>query len=155
MKKFCIVATFMITMSFLSQLFASCPNIIQYYSKTSGYTWQGALSYCENQTKDGYSDWRLANINELLSLCLDGCLATNSPGGYTFWSSTTAYTKENSAWTVRHINSHCAPSIMAAREDEDGEGLHYLSNKNKTLQLYYGSNNTPIYYGAVCVRGGN
>ena len=34
----------------------------------SGKTWKEALSYCENLTYAGYSDWRLPNRNELASL---------------------------------------------------------------------------------------
>lgn len=154
MKKFCIVATFIIVTSFLSQLFASCPNIIQYYPTTSGYTWQQALKYCESQTKDGYSDWRLANINELLSLCLDGCLETNNSFGYPFWSSTTVYAEDNSAWVVKRYNNHCASSMQASDIDDNKS-----SNKTKKISTYYPSmgnvNDTPLYYGVVCVRDGN
>ena len=34
----------------------------------SGKVWREALSYCENLTYAGYSDWRLPNTNELISL---------------------------------------------------------------------------------------
>ena len=30
--------------------------------------WSGAIEYCENLTLGGYDDWRLPNINELLSI---------------------------------------------------------------------------------------
>ena len=35
---------------------------------SSTYTWGGAVSYCDNLTEGGYSDWRLPNINELRTL---------------------------------------------------------------------------------------
>lgn len=31
-------------------------------------TWQESINYCENLDFSGYSDWRLPNINELLSI---------------------------------------------------------------------------------------
>ena len=38
-------------------------------SKTSGTkTFSNAVSYCENLTEDGYTDWRLPNIDELMTL---------------------------------------------------------------------------------------
>ncbi|WP_027186517.1 DUF1566 domain-containing protein [Desulfovibrio inopinatus] len=56
--------------------------------------WEGALAYCEDLTLDGYSDWRLPNINELESL-LDLTRETGidptfeTPTGQ-YWSSTTS-----------------------------------------------------------------
>lgn len=35
---------------------------------TGAKSWMDALAYCENSTHAGFSDWRLPNINELLSL---------------------------------------------------------------------------------------
>ena len=43
-------------------------ELIWQNSYVSGKNWQQALSYCENLTYAGYSDWRLPNKNELVSL---------------------------------------------------------------------------------------
>jgi hypothetical protein len=65
------------------------------------YTWDEAIDFCENQigtsgTFAGYDDWRLPNIEELVSLCdfstYNPAIDTNffpncQPEGY--WSSTT------------------------------------------------------------------
>ena len=43
-------------------------NLMWQKTYVSGKSWKGALSYCENLEYAGYSDWRLPNRNELLSL---------------------------------------------------------------------------------------
>lgn len=61
----------------------------------SNISWKDALAYCENLTLGGYSDWRLPNINELISLVdystfspsIDTRYFTNT--AYHYWSSTT------------------------------------------------------------------
>ena len=42
------------------------------------YTWSHAVTYCDNLTEGGYSDWRLPNINELRTL-IQNCSATQFP----------------------------------------------------------------------------
>lgn len=60
-------------------------------------TWEEALAFCENETDlGGKSDWRLPNINELISLvdytkfypAIDQVHFPNVIGNY-YWSSTT------------------------------------------------------------------
>jgi|GEM_PF-4180322 Protein metal binding site./Protein of unknown function (DUF1566). len=62
----------------------SISNIMWQGSSKKGLAWAGALSYCENLTYAGFSDWRLPNINELSSL-FPNMFST----GENFWSSTT------------------------------------------------------------------
>lgn len=67
--------------------------------------WQAALSYCENLDYAGYSDWRLPNKNELVSLVnhekSSGSYSyfPDMPGNY-FWSSSTYADSAIYAWRV-------------------------------------------------------
>jgi hypothetical protein len=74
------------------------------------YTWQEALSYCENLTLARYTDWRLPNVRALFSLvdftqsnpdlpCIDPTYFSNSKWFYC-WSSTTIADDPNGAWYV-------------------------------------------------------
>ncbi len=68
-------------------------------------TWTGALSYCENLTLGGHSDWRLPDIKELVSLIdynrsapvIDPVFSCKS--SY-YWSATTFAYYTNFAWDV-------------------------------------------------------
>jgi len=72
--------------------------------------WQEALEYCENLEEGGYTDWRMPNINELLTIVdysrTDEPIDTdyfdmpNVTYGRTFWSSTTAHFASDYAVTV-------------------------------------------------------
>jgi len=77
------------------------------------YTWEQALSYCENLTLGGHSDWRLPNRNELQSIvdysrynpAID---TTYFPGTVAsiYWSSTTYASNTYGAWYVAFYNGH-------------------------------------------------
>jgi len=79
------------------------------------YTWEQALTYCENLTLGDHSDWRLPNSNELQSIVdysryapsidttfFPGTVGGNDtgPGGSLYWSSTTDAYNTLNAWYV-------------------------------------------------------
>ena len=75
----------------------------------SAMDWQTAIGHCESLPLDGYSDWRLPNLNELKSIIdrskvdqaiADGFEYTSSDG---YWSSTTYEGYKSFAWYV-HFN---------------------------------------------------
>ena len=73
------------------------PNYIK-YEDTWEYTWENALRYCEDSNYAGYTDWRLANVNEIrafedLYMKLDISYSNNGtstpiPGDFThtYWT---------------------------------------------------------------------
>ncbi len=85
--------------------------------------WNGAITYCNDLNALGYDDWRLPNVNELVSISddqdgtepainviFDQTQFSNFEHVPWFWSSTTYATKTESAWGVcfkdGHISMH-------------------------------------------------
>ncbi len=75
------------------------------YAQILDTNWTNAIDFCENELKlGGYDDWRLPNINELLTIvdytrdtpALDDEF-TRYVYGY-FWSSTSGYSSFDRAW---------------------------------------------------------
>jgi hypothetical protein len=70
-------------------------------------TWQAALSYCEELTLAGQSDWRLPNFKELQSIvdytkshpAIDKTVFSGANSSY-YWSSTTYASGAGLAWYV-------------------------------------------------------
>ncbi len=72
----------------------------------SSITWQAAIDRCEALELDGYSDWRLPNINELKSIVdrskVNPAIAVgfeNTSSNY-YWSSTSYEKNKSYAWVV-------------------------------------------------------
>ena len=70
----------------------------------SDKTWQQALKYCEDSTYAGYTDWRLPNKNELITLINEDKYDPasdfpNMPTNKAFWSSSN-YMSSASAWVI-------------------------------------------------------
>lgn len=75
------------------------------------YTWVNALAACEGLTYAGFTDWRLPNLHELMSIidyskelpCVDATYFPNTPSSY-HWTSTTSTVggafSTLSAWSV-------------------------------------------------------
>ena len=75
-------------------------------------SWLGAINYCENLTLGGYNDWRLPNINELISIVDRSKSSPTIVGGFTnvessnYWSSTTDDVHRFFAWDVGFSYGH-------------------------------------------------
>lgn len=76
-------------------------------SGLTGWTWRGALSFCEDLSWAGYDDWRLPNVVELYSIVNNHVYspsidATVFPrtGSDTYWTSTSTLAYEKQAYYV-------------------------------------------------------
>ena len=80
----------------------------------SEFTWQGALNHANSLDICGYTDWRVPNINEMLSLAHHGQASPNGwliGQGFTsmhngnYWTSTSYAASPASAWDVHFPSS--------------------------------------------------
>ena len=88
------------------------------------YTWEQALTYCENLTlpAGGYSDWRLPNRNELQSIvdysrynpAIDTTFFPDTVAS-AYWSSTTYAYDTNDAWYRGLHNGYVTATTIRAR----------------------------------------
>lgn len=89
------------------------------------YTWESAISACENLTYGNSSDWRLPNINELTSIFdYQSVFALNatyfvSLNPACYWSSTTASPGTGSALMTCHSNI-TSPQIGSQSKSSNG-----------------------------------
>ncbi|NCC25417.1 MAG: DUF1566 domain-containing protein, partial [Deltaproteobacteria bacterium] len=72
------------------------------------FTWEGALSACENLVLGGHRDWRLPNRNELLSLVDYSAYNPSIDAGVfsdtvsdRYWTSSPYATDSGEAWAIR------------------------------------------------------
>ena len=128
-----------ITRSGDEMVFDSGTNL--YWQKDSGKaaTWKDALLYCENLEYAGFSDWRLPNKNELLSLVdysKTGTEVTSSFPSMTadvFWSSTGAdsypWVLDMSDGTVYTFNGCTAGGFYIMRHSESPVSVRCVRSK--------------------------
>ena len=85
-------------------------------------SWKDVIDYCENLSLGGNNDWRLPNINELLSIVDDSKYnpaINNSFINFTssrYWSSTTGAYYSSYAWHVNFYYGNSYDYRNAANE---------------------------------------
>lgn len=96
------------------------------------FTWQAALATANSNTGNGYSDWRLPNINELASLTEDACSAptTNetlfpATASSYYWSSSPYNLNDFEAWNVNFDNG-----VQAASAKNDSYAIRLVRGSN-------------------------
>ena len=87
----------------------SASGLIWQKTYETNKTWQEALAYCENLEYAGYSDWRLPNRNELMSLINYDRFNPASdfpdmPEDIAFWSSTSFADHYNRSWAANFFD---------------------------------------------------
>jgi hypothetical protein len=102
----------------------TCTNLIWQRSATAAKTWVEALVFARNQTTADLEDWRLPNINELLSIvdygrsnpALDPVFSlpsaddVSAPDPLVFWSSTSFDFRPREGWIVNFAEGDHGPS---------------------------------------------
>ncbi len=96
--------------------------------KKSHKNWGKAIEYCENLDFASYTDWRLPNVNELVSINDDTRANPSLNKAFAnfwddyYWSSTSVFNNEHSAWRVlinggiNNIGKHLSYSVRCVRD---------------------------------------
>ena len=115
-------------------------------SQSSAVTWSDAVSYCDNLTEEGYSDWRLPSQRELMMIWLLGGNSNGTKGdkndtgvGSASKPVNTPYIYEQSGfpafsagpyWSATEISSNSSSAWYVRFSDG------YTGSNNKTLSYY-------------------
>ncbi len=93
-------------------VYDSQTNLTWEDGKNHLYKWEGAIGYCESLNFGGVQDWRLPNVNEMLSIVdyhAQGA-AINPVFSYLvnepYWSATTNAGKNDEAWYVNFSDGY-------------------------------------------------
>lgn len=84
---------------------------------SSTMTWSAAITYCEDKELGGYTDWRLPNQRELLSIAdksrYNPAISTVfvNTASDSYWSSTTGVNLTDRAWFVYFYDGYTHASF--------------------------------------------
>ena len=121
----------------------SSSGLIWSARSSSSYTWSNAVSYCDNLTEGGYSDWHLPNINELRTL-IKNCAGSQTGGS--------CAVQDPSCLSSSCYSSSCYCSYM-----ENNGGYYSKLGDDDTVYLWSSStlsDNTDIAWGVSFGPGG-
>lgn len=99
-------------------------------TSTSAMSWSAALSYCENRTYDGKSDWRLPSVKELVTL-VD--YSTHSPAIHApelFSTKSAVYMSSSTCQVYFYYMGYHNYNYVAVVDFSDGAVEHQLKNAN-------------------------
>ncbi|HOW52486.1 MAG TPA: DUF1566 domain-containing protein [bacterium] len=117
-------------------------------------TWQAALSYCEDLSYAGSANWRLPNIEELISLVNTDVKepASDFPGmgSYSFWSSTSKDGSSSDAWII-FFNTGGVADVAKTQE----HAVRCVHNATLTRTTKQWGRTTGQYYGTAVVLDAN
>ncbi len=90
----------------------------QQTAPSSVYSWDQALTYCENLNLGGYTDWRLPNRNELQSIvdyskyfpAITSTFFIETFSDTLYWTSTTHANSPNLVWVLGSVTGHFGSS---------------------------------------------
>lgn len=139
----------------------STSGLIWSARSSSAYTWSNAVSYCDNLTEGGYSDWHLPNIDELKTLLIanrvtSNCAVSEANNCLSYsscWSCSTC----TQAGTQSSSGTSCSdwgPSYSDGRYSKFGE-TGYLWSSSPRSETTGSAWSIVFSYGLVSYNGEN